>query len=45
MIVLAQKGEQLKALNNSVFVTDGASVGEHDGQVLTKQNNNKNYYS
>lgn len=23
------KGELIKALNNSVFVTDGASVGEH----------------
>lgn len=41
MISLAQKGEQLKTLNNSVFVTDGASVGEHDGRVLTKQNNKK----
>lgn len=29
MNVFAWKGELLEALNNSVFVTDGASVGEH----------------
>lgn len=29
MNLFAWKGELLEALNNSVFVTDGASVGEH----------------
>lgn len=29
MNLFAWKGELLEALNNSMFVTDGASVGEH----------------
>lgn len=34
MNLFAWKGELLEALNNSVFVTDGASVGEHAQEWL-----------
>lgn len=35
MNLFAWKGEPLKALNNSMFVTDGASVGEHAQLEMT----------